>query len=98
MQSASPVRVVIRPITAETRVQISMGPLAPSIASGPFFRLVVAADSSLVQITSDLHDLLFYKEITRVDSTHPTCLLRDLNGSGSFASAVDNSCQTHDGP
>lgn len=90
--------VVIRLLTAETRICISVGPLANLIASLTLFRLAATAGTRLVQITPDLRKLLFDEEITCVDSPHPTCLLRDLNGLCSFSSAVDNSGQTHHAP
>jgi hypothetical protein len=84
-------KVVIRRLTAETRIRISVGPLANSIASLTSFKLTATAGTRLLQITPDLRKLLFDEQIACVDSPHPTCLLRDLNGSGSFSGAVDNS-------
>jgi hypothetical protein len=92
------VMAVIRRLTVETRIRISVGPLANSIASLTFFKLAITAVTRLVQSSPALGKLLFDEEIACVDSPHPTCLLRDLNGSCSFSSAVDDSGQTHHAP
>src|SRR5919109_509022 len=47
------------------------------------------------QITPELKNLLFDKQITRIDSPYPAGLLRDLNGSCAFSSTVHNASQAH---
>ena len=46
----------------------------------------------------DLDNLLSDKQIACVDSPHPASLLRDLNSSCPFSSAIHNTSQTHDTP